>query len=125
MADFIDRQAAIKAIKAICPIDTDCEGVLLDRCDVLYALSEIPSASRYVEHRLKILPDYFEAIIRGDKRFELRRDDRGYHVGDHIWLCEWDGKEFTGRSLTIIQIKYILRNCPEYGLEDGYCIIGW
>ena len=79
----------------------------------------------YVEHRLKILPEYFEAVSRGDKKFELRKDDRNYQVGDHVWLCEWDGNEYTGRCMTIIQIKFILRNCPEYGLKDGYCIIGW
>ncbi len=44
MDDYIKRQAAIKDIKAICPTDTDGDGVLLDRCDVLYVLSEIQSA---------------------------------------------------------------------------------
>lgn len=78
----------------------------------------------YVEHRLKILPEYYDAVASGKKRFELRKDDRGYEVGDYIWLCEWDGEDFTGRCMTL-QIRYILRNCPEYGLMDGYCILGW
>ena len=79
----------------------------------------------YVEHRLKVLPEYYEALIDGSKKFELREDDRGYKVGDHVWLCEWDGNGFTGRSMSIIPIKYILRDCPEYGLADGYCILGF
>lgn len=79
----------------------------------------------YVEHRLKVLPEYYDAVASGKKRFELRKDDRGYEVGDYIWLCEWDGEEFTGRCMALIQIRYILRNCSEYGLMDGYCILGW
>ena len=74
---------------------------------------------------LKILPEYFEAVSSGNKRFEIRKDDRNYQVGDHILLCEWDGKEFTGRFMSIDSIKYILRDCPDYGLKDGYCIFGW
>lgn len=54
----------------------------------------------YREHRIKILPEYYEACLNGSKRFELRKDDRNYQVGDYIWLCEWDGTEYTGRSIT-------------------------
>ncbi|MBO7713932.1 MAG: DUF3850 domain-containing protein [Methanobrevibacter sp.] len=75
-------------------------------------------------HRLKILPEYYDAVVSGIKNFELRKDDREYQVGDFIVLQEYDGKQFTGRE-TGFQIRYILRNCPEYGLMDGYCIIGW
>lgn len=79
----------------------------------------------YVEHRLKLLPEYYEAWAEHKKSFELRKDDRDYHVGDHVWLCEWDGEKYTGRSISIIPIKYILRDCPEYGLMPGYCILGF
>lgn len=79
----------------------------------------------YREHRLKVLPEFFEALACGVKDFELRKDDRDYQVGDFIWLCEWDGEKYTGRSLSIVQIKYILRDCPEYGLMNGYCILGF
>jgi len=44
MDDLISRQAAIDAINHICPIDTDCDGTLLDRLDVRYVLSDLPSA---------------------------------------------------------------------------------
>lgn len=29
-------------------------------------------------HELKILPEYFEAVVSGDKRFEIRKNDRNY-----------------------------------------------
>lgn len=76
-------------------------------------------------HRLKILPEYFEAILEEEKRFELRKDDRDYNVGDFIDLQEYENGRYTGRELRLIQIRYILRDVPEYGLKEGYCIIGF
>lgn len=40
----IDRQAAIDAINHICPVDTEYDCTLLDRVDVRYVLSDLPSA---------------------------------------------------------------------------------
>lgn len=75
-------------------------------------------------HEIKILPQYYEAASKGIKQFELRKDDRDYQVGDLVRLREWDGKEYTGNKM-IVGIKYVLRDCPEYGLMKGYCIFGW
>lgn len=70
----------------------------------------------------KILPEYFEAVDKRIKTFELRKDDSDYQVGDILKLNEWDGEKYTGRSLSK-QITYVLRDCPEYGLQPGYCIL--
>lgn len=72
-------------------------------------------------HELKILPEYYEKVLSGEKRFELRKDDRGFKVGDIIRLCEHDGKEFTGRD-SLYDIIYKLDG-GNYGLEKGYCIL--
>ncbi len=77
-----------------------------------------------MRHRVKILPKYYQAVLDQTKNFELRKDDRDYQVGDIIWLDEWTGEEYTGRNIAL-KIKYILRDCPEYGLADGYCILGF
>lgn len=73
-------------------------------------------------HELKIKSEHFQAVCDGRKKAELRKDDRGYKVGDVLWLKEVDGDKFTGRELAV-QVTHILRNCPEYGLADGYCIL--
>ena len=77
-------------------------------------------------HQLKILPKYFAAVMAGNKKFELRKDDRDYKVGDDVVLSEYDleNKRLTG-ARKIVEITYVLRNCPEYGLQDGFCIFGW
>ena len=80
---------------------------------------------RYAKaHELKILPEFFQAVYEGRKRFEIRKDDRSFEVGDEIILREWDGENFT-RRFFCAYIKYILRNCEQYGLKQGYCIIGF
>ena len=71
----------------------------------------------------KILPKYFNEVASGRKRFELRKDDEGIQIGDIIVLREYDG-DYTGRSITAT-VSYVLRNCPEWGLMEGYCIIGF
>lgn len=35
-------------------------------------------------HRLKVFAKYADAIMDGTKTFEIRKNDRGYEVGDKI-----------------------------------------
>lgn len=73
----------------------------------------------------KILPEYFKEVAAGNKRFELRKDEDDVQVGDVLLLKEWiEGKGYTGFSTSRV-VTYVLRNVPEYGLMDGYCIIGF
>lgn len=76
-------------------------------------------------HTLKILPQYYDDVAEYRKAFELRKDDRDFKVGEVLILREYDPEEseFTGRAM-VRNIGYILRNCPEYGLAEGYCILG-
>ena len=57
------------------------------------------------------------------KNFEIRKDEDDIQVDDTLILCEWDGTHYTGRELSR-KVKYVLRNVPQYGLQDGFCIIG-
>ena len=72
-------------------------------------------------HDLKILPEYFMAVALDKKTFEIRKNDRGYHVGDCLVLREWNGQEFTGRNI-VRYVSYILYDW-QAGLKDGYCIM--
>lgn len=71
----------------------------------------------------KILPRYFRDVLMGNKTFELRKDEDDVRPGDVLDLLEWDREAYTGRNMRCL-VTYVLRDCPEYGLMDGYCIIG-
>lgn len=71
----------------------------------------------------KILPKYFAEVLAGNKTFELRIDEDNIQVGDTLVLKEWNQK-YTGRFIEV-EVTYVLRDVPEYGLQEGYCIIGW
>lgn len=72
-------------------------------------------------HELKILPLFFDAVARGEKTFELRKNDRGFRVGDRLVLKEWNGKDYTGNEVTRV-VNYILYDWG-HGLQDGWCIM--
>ncbi len=73
-------------------------------------------------HELKILPQYYREVVLGNKTYELRKDDRGYNLGDLIVLKEYNNGVYTGNEFNVT-IKHLLRGCPDYGLKDGYVII--
>ena len=60
-------------------------------------------------HELKVWPAYYERLVDGTKTFEVRKDDRGYQVGDVLVLREWNPRatgghmadmgRFTGREM--------------------------
>lgn len=69
-------------------------------------------------HELKIYPKYFEAILDGKKTFEIRKNNRNFHVGDSIVLREFDNIKYSGREIHAT-IKYMLDD-TFIGLEEGY-----
>lgn len=69
------------------------------------------------EHVLKILPEYHEAVAKGDKTFEIRKNDRGFKVGDWIKLLEYDGEKFTGNYVNA-QITYL----TNYEQKEDYVV---
>lgn len=76
------------------------------------------------EHHLKTWQPWFTDVCEGLKTFELRKDDRGFEVGDHLILEEWDPRtqRYAG-GVCNVEITYIMRNSPD-GLPQGYCIMG-
>jgi Domain of unknown function (DUF3850) len=80
-------------------------------------------------HRLRSSPQYFQAILDGRKRHELRRTDRKFKVGDTLELVEHDPstRELTGRSVRV-RITYITSEeepcalSPE-ALALGFCLL--
>jgi len=47
------------------------------------------SADQPRVHRLKTVDPYFTDVAVGRKTFEVRKNDRGFRVGDVLVLEEW------------------------------------
>jgi len=72
-------------------------------------------------HELKIWPEYYNAILDGRKRFELRKEDRNFKVGDTLLLKEYDPlwEKYTEREC-LVSITYILEG---QHVIPGYCLM--
>lgn len=70
-------------------------------------------------HELKIKPEYFAAVVSGDKTFEIRNNaDRNFQVGDTLLLWEWDGG-FTSQTVER-SVSYI----TDFEQKPGYVVLG-
>lgn len=75
-------------------------------------------------HKLKLREEFADAVFHGEKRFEIRLNDRGYQKGDFVEFTvvnehgivvdhPLNGKTF--------KITYILNG---WGLKEGYVVFG-
>ena len=72
-------------------------------------------------HRLKIREEYYKAILDGSKCFEIRKNDRGFAVGDTVILKEMtDDMLYTGNEIPV-EITYI----TDYEQKDDYIVFGF
>jgi Domain of unknown function (DUF3850) len=99
--------------------------------------TEAFAEAKMVEHTLKTLPDYWDAIDRGEKTFEVRRDDRGFQKGDVLRLLRlvkigsgphagvWvEEKSDDGYYVELHRkISYVLTG-GQFGIEPGYVVLG-
>lgn len=82
-------------------------------------------------HEVKSWAHFFDAIADGRKSYDLRKDDRGYNIGDVLVLCRYDIVEgkYTGEKCCVT-VTYITNNqhpCAYSSavLPHDYCILGY
>ena len=75
------------------------------------------------DHNLKTVQPYFDDVLNGAKTFEVRKNDRGFAVGDALLLEEYVpmGEGYTGQAI-IREVTYVL-DSPEY-CKPGYVVLG-
>lgn len=103
-------------------IDRETKAKLKEQSDD-EKMNHLPSETEAGQkvHSIRLAKTYFNDVASGKKSFELRKNDRGYKVGDTLEMLEFaDGKN-TGR---IIQAEIIYMLEGYTGLEDGYSILG-
>jgi hypothetical protein len=89
-------------------------------------------------HSLKTWPGPFAAVLSGEKTHEVRKNDRGYAVGDRLELREWvplpDDEQsaapyhwgpdvsprFTGRSI-LVEVTHL--TADSWGLPSGLVVM--
>ena len=77
-----------------------------------------------MQHKLKISPEYFDAVAQNIKPFEVRENDRHFKVGDVLFLNEYIREydsPYTGRTTRKV-ITYILDD-TDY-VKEGYVVLG-
>lgn len=62
-------------------------------------------------HDLKIERSYLLEIIEGRKTFEIRKNDRDYHIGDYLDLREYDAATCLYGSLNAV--VYVTSSCSD------------
>lgn len=73
-------------------------------------------------HELKIQEAFYEAVLSGDKTFEIRKNDRGFQKGDTLILIKVD--ELGIKSLSDIikcKVSYVLSG---WGIQEGHVVLG-
>ncbi|MBQ1293552.1 MAG: DUF3850 domain-containing protein [Clostridiales bacterium] len=90
------------------------------------------------KHNLKLNDRYFDAVLNGIKTFEIRKDDRGFRVGDTLEMYRvndnglYVSKDGTyasnekGAWLEPIQMKvtYIITHADfPAGIPEGYVVM--
>lgn len=75
-------------------------------------------------NNIKIQSEYFEAVLKGDKRAEWRKNDRDYKVGDIYTLNEiGKDKKLTGRSVQI-RITHVVYG-GKFDMPADYCMFSF
>lgn len=73
-------------------------------------------------HKVKSAPEYFLAVVTGQKKAELRKNDRSYKSGDILSLCEWTHGKFTGKEWAAV-ITHVLPVNNVISGVDGWVVL--
>ena len=78
-----------------------------------------------MKHLLKILPEYFEEVVKGTKTFEVRKNDRGFEIGDILILAEYSIpiQSFTGRVIEK-KVTYIFKG-GSFGVDKEFVVMSF
>lgn len=84
-------------------------------------------------HDLKLNIEFCDAVLSGEKTFEVRKNDRSFQTGDLIRFIPTDGTSYRSSDGTVrehaqheisghtYKITYILNG---WGIKNGYVVLG-
>lgn len=75
----------------------------------------------------KVWPDYFESLLAGEKKFEVRIDDFEVEVGDVLRLREYSPGQkkggYTSREL-FKKVAFIFYTKEIFNSKPGFVVLG-
>ena len=79
-------------------------------------------------HYLKTWVRWWDDIEKGNKSFDVRRNDRNFQVGDVLKLQKYDpaNSSYLGPTVTR-HVRYVLElsEVPFAGFQHGYVVLGF
>lgn len=81
-----------------------------------------------MEHKITIIKEFADAVLSGDKTFDVRENDKGYQRGDTVrfevydylgYTQSWDTRHPITKKRYII--TYVLSG---WGISEGYVVFG-
>lgn len=75
-------------------------------------------------HNLKILNDFADAVVMGEKPFEIRKNDRGYQKGDYIKFRAIDNNGTPNQHCINDKLYLITFVMNGWGIKNGYVVLG-
>ena len=75
-------------------------------------------------HKIKLNKNYADAVLSGEKNFEVRYNDRGYQKGDQVKFVVVDASGIEVHSplnVKTYEITYLIHG---YGLKKDWCAFG-
>lgn len=76
-------------------------------------------------HVLKTKPVFYDALIQRKKTAEVRRNDRGFAVGDVCILRPWSNALGFLSEGIIRQVTHILTHDDFPGVAEGYVVLSF
>lgn len=79
-------------------------------------------------HQLKIESQFFEEIVKGEKTFEVRENDRDFQKGDYLGLneitshpCNVTGEHKETGNFVLVKVLSVFKD--DRFVKDGYVIM--
>ena len=77
-------------------------------------------------HELKLCKRFYDVLKSGAKTYEVRRNDRGFKVGDTLILrpvTDDESRTYISNLRPLMaEITYMLAE-NGWGIEEGYCVL--
>jgi len=78
-------------------------------------------------HTIKLNENFCQAVLDGEKTFEIRENDRGYQTGDYINFEPVYGSPYRNHSFDVLKnktykITYVLNG---WGIKNGFVVFSF